>query len=153
MKPFRLFAAAALTLALAPVLSAGGFGLRAGQYNESGEQFVGVEAAYDLGAISINPNIEYSLEDDVTAGTGNIDVLFGMFTVGRATPFLGAGVGLSYVDAGARTTTDAVGNLIGGIRFDMEGFEPYAQVKYFRVLGEEDGDAADDVALTVGVRF
>jgi opacity protein-like surface antigen len=155
-KSLRILSLTAVVLAVAPVLSAAGFGVRAGRYNDSNENFVGAEALVDLGAININPNIEYSLADNVTAGTANLDVTFDLINISRATPYIGAGVGLSYVDPEiGNSQTDAVANLIGGVSFNLNYLKPYAQVKYFRVLDNNDngGDAQDDVALTIGLRF
>ena len=114
--------------------------------------FVGVEALFDFCSININPNIEYSLQDDVTAGTVNLDVTYDVVSIGNITPYIGAGVGLAYFDD-IDTHTDILGNLIGGVSFDLEFLKPYAQLKYFRVLENEEGEAADDIALTIGLRF
>ena len=156
MKPLRIVSLAAAVLLLAPALLAADFGVRAGRYQDSGEEFVGAEAVFDVGAIKINPNIEYSLQDDVTAGTANLDITFDVINIGNITPYVGAGVGMSYfdADAGAGTNTDIVGNLIGGVSFNFEFLKPYAQVKYFRNLDDENGgNGDDDIALTVGLRF
>jgi len=156
MKPFRMLILAALALAFAPVLSAADFGLRAGRYSDGGDNFVGAEVLFDVGAININPNVEYSLaDDDTTSGTANLDITVDLTNIARFTPYVGAGVGLAYVDAPtAGTTTDIVGNLIGGVSFDLSTLKPYAQVKYFRVLDKNNGGATeDDIALTVGLRF
>jgi opacity protein-like surface antigen len=154
MKSLRILSLIAVALLLAPALSAADFGVRAGRYNDGDEEFVGAEMVYDLGAVKINPNIEYSLADDVTAGTANLDVTFDVLSIGSITPYIGAGVGMSYVDDDLSSTrTDVVGNVIGGVSFNFEFLQPYAQVKYFRILDNEDGDADDDIALTVGLRF
>jgi opacity protein-like surface antigen len=144
----------AIALVLAPLAMAADFGVRAGRYNDSDEEFVGAEVLFDIGSININPNIEYLLGDaDVTAGTINIDVTFDVTNIGSLTPYLGAGIGLAYADTDlGGTQTDAVGNLIGGVAFNFEFLEPYAQVKYFRTLDDEDGDN-DELALTIGLRF
>jgi opacity protein-like surface antigen len=145
----------AVALLIASTLSAADFGVRAGRYNDGDEEFVGAEVVFDVGAIKINPNIEYSLADDTTAGTANLDVTFDIANIGNITPYVGAGVGMSYVDDEVRTRTDVVGNIIGGVSFNFEFLKPYAQVKYFRTLDNENlsDDAEDDIALTVGLRF
>ena len=154
MKSLRILSLIALALVVAPVLSAADFGLRAGRYNDSDEEFVGAEMLFDIGAININPNLEYSLQDEVTAGTANLDVTVDLITIGSVTPYAGAGVGMLYVDDDFSTRTDIVGNLIGGVSFDLAFLTPYAQVKYFRVLDTESGaDEEDDFALTIGLRF
>jgi opacity protein-like surface antigen len=153
MKSLRILSLIALVLAVTPLMAAD-FGIRAGRYTDSGEEFVGAEVLFDAGSININPNIEYLLaDDDVTAGTINLDVTVDVATVGAFTPYLGAGLGLSYTDTDiVGTTTDVVGNLIGGVTFNLESLKPYAQVKYFRTLEDEDGDN-DEIALTIGLRF
>ena len=140
-------------IALAPAALAADFGIRAGQYRDADQEFVGVEVVFDAGALNINPNIEYSLEDDVTAGTVNLDLIFDIARFSTFTPYVGAGVGLAYVDdeLGGEETS-LLGNLIGGIAFELDTFQPYAQLKYFRTLDDEDGDS-DDFALTIGLRF
>ena len=153
MKLLRTFAILALVSTLAPALFAADFGIRAGRHNDFGEEFVGAELVFDIGAVNINPNLEYSLAEDITAGSANIDVTVDLGNFSRATPYVGAGVGLWYIDAdGGDNTTDLLGNLIGGVQFDLDFLKPYAQVKYFRFIDDEE-DGGDDIALTVGVRF
>lgn len=154
MKWFRPLSFLALILALTPAVFAADFGIRAGRYDDRGEDFVGAEALFDIGALNINPNLEYSLDDDITSGSANIDVTFDIGSFSRVTPYLGAGVGLWYVDAdGGDNTTELLGNLIGGVQFDLDFLKPYAQVKYFRLLEDDNDDGGDDIALTVGLRF
>lgn len=154
MKSLRILTLISAALLLAPVLSAGDFGLRAGHYNDGDEEFVGAEFVFDVGAVNINPNIEYSLADDITAGTANLDVTFDIVNIGTITPYVGAGIGMSYVDDDFDTRTNVVGNVIGGVSFNLEFIKPYAQVKYFRVLDKDNGGGEeDDIALTVGLRF
>jgi opacity protein-like surface antigen len=154
MKSLRILSLIAVALLLAPALAAADFGVRAGRYNDGDEEFVGAELVFDLGAVKINPNIEYSLADEVTAGTANLDVTYDLVHIGSITPYVGAGVGMSYTDNDINTQTDILGNVIGGVSFKFDFLQPYAQVKYFRVLDDDNsGDAGDDIALTVGVRF
>lgn len=136
----------------APAAFGADFGIRAGQYRDAEEEFVGAEVVFDAGFININPNVEYSLAEDITSGSANLDITFDLGNFSRVTPYLGAGVGLLYVDDDfGADETEAVGNLIGGVAFNFDFLKPYAQVKYFRLL-EDDGDA-DDVAITIGLRF
>jgi opacity protein-like surface antigen len=156
MKSFRNLALLAICTLLAPALYAADFGVRAGRFSDSDQKFVGAEMLFDAGVLNINPNLEYQVgDDDVTAGTANLDVTFDILHVARVTPYLGAGVGLSYVDNDAGgSDTVAVGNLIGGVSFDLESLKPYAQLKYVRVLEDDDGgEADDDFAIVVGLRF
>ena len=153
MKSLRFLSLLAITLVLTPAVLAADFGIRGGRYDDIGEDFVGAEMLFDIGAININPNIEYSLADDITAGSANLDVTFDLGNFARVTPYLGAGVGLWYVDADfGDNTTDILGNLIGGVQFDLDFLKPYAKVKYFRLL-EDENDGGDDLAFTIGLRF
>ncbi|HEX7830275.1 MAG TPA: hypothetical protein VF787_11495 [Thermoanaerobaculia bacterium] len=156
MKSTRILMLLAILLVSAPALFAADFGVRAGRYSDAGTDFVGAEVLVNLGAVNLNPNVEYSLEDDVTAGTANLDLTFDVLSTARVRPYVGAGVGLAYFEnAAGSSQTDVLGNLIGGVQFELELFKPYAQVKYFRVLDntDEGADAEDDIALTIGLRF
>ena len=154
MKSFRLLSLIAITLVLAPAVVAADFGIRGGRYDDRGEEFVGAEMVFDVGSLNINPNIEYSLEDDVTAGSANLDVTFDLGNFSRVTPYVGAGAGIQYFDDDAgNDSTDVVGNLIGGVQFDLDFLKPYAQVKYFRLFGDNGNDHEDDLAFTIGLRF
>ncbi|HEX8254638.1 MAG TPA: hypothetical protein VF846_15955 [Thermoanaerobaculia bacterium] len=154
MKSLRILSLLAVAFVLSPTLFAADFGVRAGRYNDAGTEFVGAELLFDLGALNVNPNIEYLLEDDVTAGTANLDVTFDLAQIATVRPYVGAGVGLAYTEAGdASAETDILGNLIGGVAFDLQFLQPYAQVKYFRSFDDEDGGDNDELALTIGLRF
>jgi opacity protein-like surface antigen len=151
MKSLRIFILIACTLALAPALLAGDFGVRAGRNHDTDEDFVGVEMLYDLGAVNLNPNIEYSLADNVTAGSINLDVTVDVMQIAAIHPYLGAGIGLAYLDTDlSATTTNAVGNAIGGVTFDLTMLKPYAQVKYSRRLENGSGH---ELSFAVGLRF
>lgn len=140
-------------IALAPAALAADFGIRAGQYRDAEDEFVGAEMVFDAGSFNVNPNIEYSLADGVTAGTVNLDVTLDVGRFGRMTPYVGAGVGLLYVDAEAGgDETDLLANVIGGLAFDLDYLKPYAQLKYFRTI-EDDGGDSDDFAVAIGLRF
>jgi hypothetical protein len=156
MKSVRFLSLLALVLIVVPSALAADFGVRAGRMNESDSNFVGAEVLVDLGFLNLNPNVEYLLEDDVTAGSLNLDFTFDVATFARVTPYVGAGLGLSYtdVDGAGGEETDLLGNLIGGVQFNLSAVKPYAQVKYFRLLDDNGGGGDDDeIALTVGVRF
>jgi hypothetical protein len=151
----RILLVLTLTLLLVPTLFAADFGVRAGRFRDAEDDFVGAEVLFNVGAININPNIEYWLVDneDVTAGTANLDVTFDLARLSRVSPYVGAGVGLLYVDddfGGAETET--LGNLIGGLNVNLDVLKPYAQIKYSRSLESSEGDS-DDIALTIGLRF
>jgi len=153
MKSLQL-ALLAIALILTPALFAADFGVRAGRYDEIDEEFVGAEVLFDIGAVNVNPNIEYSLADDITAGSANLDVTVDLGNFGRVTPYVGAGVGLWYIDDDAGdNTTDLLGNVIGGVQFNLDFLKPYAQVKYFRFVDDDNRANDDDIALTIGLRF
>ena len=140
-------------LLVTPAVFAADFGIRAGRYSDAGEEFVGAEVVFDAGVVNVNPNIEYSLQEDITAGTANLDVTFDLGRFQRVTPYVGAGIGLLYVDDDfGADETDVLGNVIGGLQFNFDFLKPYAQVKYFRTLEDDDGDS-DDLAFTIGLRF
>jgi hypothetical protein len=154
MKSSRFFSLLALILLLTSTVFAADFGIRGGRYDDIGEEFVGAELVFDIGALNVNPNIEYSLAEDITAGSANLDVTFDIGNFARATPYVGAGVGLWYVDDDfGDNTTDLLGNLIGGVQFDLDYLKPYAQVKYFRLIDDDNGGTGDDLAFTIGLRF
>jgi hypothetical protein len=151
MKPLRILAWIILSLALASTLTAADFGVRAGRSNDTHENFVGIEVLYDLGSIKVNPNLEYSLQDNVTAGSANIDLTVDLVQIATLRPYVGAGVGLAYVDPNLGSSeTNAVGNLVGGVAFKLAVLKPYVQLKYSRRL--ENG-SNDDVSFAVGLRF
>jgi opacity protein-like surface antigen len=157
MKSLRFVVPLAVVLLLAPAVFAADFGVRAGKLDKADENFVGAEMLIDLGAVNLNPNIEYWIADDdavlgdITAGTANLDVTVD-FGSSRIKPYVGAGVGLFYVDSDlGGSDTETLGNLIGGVQFDLDFLKPYAQAKYSRSL--EESGTGHEWALTVGLRF
>lgn len=154
MKSLRIVAFLAIALTLTPAVLAADFGIRGGRYDDMEEEFVGAEMVFDIGAINVNPNLEYSLAEDITAGSANLDVTFDIGNFSRVTPYVGAGVGLWYVDDDfGDNSTELLGNVIGGVQFNLDFLKPYAQVKYFRLFEDDNGGNADDLAFTIGLRF
>lgn len=150
---FRVKAVLVCTVVLltVPALTAADFGVRAGRYNDLEETFVGAEIDIPVGGgFSLNPNLEYVLEDRVDAGSLNVDILY---RFGRASvrPYIGGGLGIFRVDTGAADSNTTVINAIGGLGFDLDFLQPYAQVKYFRSI--DDDSAGDDIAIVIGLRF
>jgi hypothetical protein len=167
MKSVRLFLMVFLVVAVsAPAVFAAEFGVRAGRYNDAEDEFVGGEVAWDMGNWTFNPNIEYVLADnddfgvdDVTLLTGNFDVVYN-FGSSSFRPFVGAGLGVSYFSVedeflGDFNETDPLVNAIAGVKWDLDFLTPYAQLKYFRLLDDDDeGETTgDDIALVIGLRF
>ena len=151
MKSLRFPILVAVFLILAPAAFAAEFGVRAGRLDRADVNFVGAEMLFDLGMFNINPNIEYWDVDNVTEGTANLDVTWD-FGSSRVKPYVGAGVGLLYVDPDlGSSNTETLGNLIGGVQLDLDFLKPYAQAKYSRSL--ENDNSGHEWALTVGLRF
>src|SRR6185295_10281186 len=78
---------------------------------------------------------------DVTAGTANLDVTVD-FGSARVKPYVGAGIGLGYIDTDFGNETETLGNLIGGVQFDLDFLKPYGQVKYTRSVENSDDNSA-----------
>jgi opacity protein-like surface antigen len=156
MKSLRFLTLAVVVLALAPAALAAEFGFRAGRLSDAEEEFVGAEVLFDLGTVNLNPNIEYWLIDDelddVTAGTANLDLTID-FGTSNIKPYLGAGVGILYVDTDFGDETELIGNLLGGVAFNFDFLKPYAQVKYTRSLEDDEGGDNDEISFAVGLRF
>lgn len=155
MKVLRILTLLAVAAIVAPAAFAADFGIRAGRFNDADNDFVGAEMLFDIGVLNVNPNIEYWLDtpDDVTAGTANLDVTFDVMSIGPVSPYIGAGVGLAYAAVDDDSETDILGNLIGGLSFNVATLKPYAQVKYFKSLDDEDGGDDDELSLAIGLRF
>ena len=151
----RILLLLTLVLVIVPGALAADFGVRAGRFSDAEDDFVGAEVLFNIGALNINPNVEYWLVEDenITAGTANLDVTFDIARLSRVSPYVGAGVGLLYVDDDfSNSETETLGNLIGGVSLNLDFLKPYAQVKYSRSLESSEGDN-DDIAFTIGLRF
>ena len=157
MKSFRTLCFIILIAVATPSVFGADFGVRAGRFNDSHENFVGGEVLIDLGTINVNPNVEYMYDiDNATVGSANVDITFDVARFSHLTPYVGAGVGLSYIDDDVRgSDTSALGNLIGGLQLDLGFLKPYGQVKYVRTLDTKSNSLGDDhdLALTLGLRF
>src|SRR5438045_2062411 len=144
MKSLRFLVFTAFVVAFVTPVFAGDFGIRAGRYNDSGENFVGVEAQFGLSTLNINPNIEYvSNYDDGTAGSINIDMTIDVARYSRLTPFLGGGLGLRYISNDLNSDSSVVANVIGGVEYELSNFKPYAQIKYFTTLDNKEDTGND----------
>ena len=153
MKSLRLLSLVVLVLLLAPAAFAADFGVRVGRLSDAEEEFVGAEVLIDVGTINLNPNVEYWLtEDDVTAGTANFDITID-FGTSSIKPYVGAGLGLFYVDTDFGDETELVGNLLGGVALNFDFLKPYGQVKYTRSLEDDNGGDNDEISFAIGLRF
>jgi hypothetical protein len=78
MKSFRFFTfAVAAVLSVAPAALGADFGVRAGWFNDIGDEFVGAEIEIVLGQkISLIPNIEYVLDSDGDGGRLSADLVY-----------------------------------------------------------------------------
>ena len=159
MKSLRFPILVAVVFLLAPTLFAADFGVRAGRASDTRltgnkEEFVGAEVLFDLGAVNINPNVEYWLTDDITAGSANFDVTVDFGS--SIKPYVGAGVGIFYIDDDfLGDDTELIGNLLGGVAFNFDFLKPYAQVKYSKSLEDENGGGGndDEISFAIGLRF
>lgn len=151
---------AALTLAVLTVLGSSSasaaemkFGLRAGEYTDAGEPFLGVDLALPItGSWWFNPNFEYVFVDDGDLMTLNGDVHFD-FDVDRPLyVWAGGGPALILRDSDRprrrddEDETDFGLNLLAGVGFQAGALLPYAQLK--AVLSDEN-----EVVVGFGVRF
>lgn len=138
-------------LLFAPAAIAADFGVRAGRFNDAGDNFVGADLELGLGPVRLIPNIEYVLTDnsDDTVLLGSVDLTY-EFGRSAIKPYVGAGLGALYTDSDFGDNTESLFNVVGGLKWDLSFIKPYAQVKYFKLFDSSD---ADDIALTVGIRF
>lgn len=142
----------ALLLLSSPAAAETMFGVRAGEYTDVGEPFVGVELLHGLGrSLWLNPNFEYVLVDDGDYFTLNLDVHYD-FDVDRPLfVWLGAGAALISVDRDRPrrdddSETDFGLNLLGGVGWQAGPVVPYVQLK--AILSDEN-----ETVIAFGLRF
>ena len=90
--------------------------------------------------ITAQPAVEYLFTDldGVTVLQGDFNLTAALSASPAFAPYLGAGLGLRYVDTDIGNDTDLGLNLLGGVVFNPTGFgQPFAQARY--TTG--DGDA------------
>jgi hypothetical protein len=150
---------AVLLLALAVFLAAPragwgevDFGVRAGEYTDIGEPFVGAELLWGLGNdLWLNPNFEYVLVDNGDYFTLNLDLHYDLDVDRPLYVWVGGGAALISIDRDRPgrdddSETDFGLNVLGGIGFQAGPVIPYAQLK--AVISDEN-----EVVVGFGLRF
>ncbi|HZI63388.1 MAG TPA: hypothetical protein VFE44_01340 [Thermoanaerobaculia bacterium] len=150
-----LMLAAAL---LAPAVATGAdvdFGIRAGEYTDIGEPFIGVEINYPITRDWwFNPNLEYVLVDDGDLMTINGDFHYDFHVDRPLYVWAGGGPALILSDQddrpGRRDDDDDENdfglNLLGGVGFQAGPVVPYGQIK--AIVSDEN-----EFVIAFGVRF
>ena len=147
-----------LSLALVGALSAAApapaamFGVRAGEYTEAGEPFVGIEMNTQLRReIWFNPNFEYVFVDSGDLVSLNFDLHYD-FEVDRPLMFwVGGGPAILFSDSERNgrddgSETDFGLNALAGVGWAVGSVVPYAQLK--AVLSDDN-----ELVVGFGVRF
>lgn len=125
------------------------FGVRLGYYTDAQDPFAGVEVLVPLAhRIYINPNVEYIFGDGRTYMTFNLDFHYDFPSQRRAFFWLGAGLGLLYVnpDGPTPSDTDVGANFLAGVGLSRGSVIPYFQLKVI-------ASGNTEVALAFGLRF
>lgn len=123
------------------------FGVRTGVYIDQTDAFLGVEGLTPIsGSFVFNPNIEWVFAQGGDFATINADVIYDLGNDGEKFWWVGAGI------AGVYNNLDdsefGIGaNVLGGVSWRINTWEPYAQVKVLF------SDTKDDVVAAVGLRF
>lgn len=122
------------------------FGLRAGEYTDVSEPFLGAEIITPIGGRwYFNPNIELVFVDDGDLATFNADFHYDFKTGTRTLVWAGGGLAVVYENF-VESETDLGGNVIGGVGWNVGEVLPYVQVK--ALLGDRD-----DFVVMGGIRF
>jgi hypothetical protein len=143
-----VFAVSLLIVLAFPAESQVRFGVRAGEYTDLSEPFIGIEFITPITPRwYFNPNIEFVFVDPGDLITLNGDVHYDFETGSIVMPWVGGGLALIYADIGERDTSLGLNVLAGvGWRVSRE-IIPYVQIK-----GIVGGDHEDFVIMG-GVRF
>jgi hypothetical protein len=144
MMPFIALAVAA-SLAL-PAESQVRFGVRAGEYTDESEPFVGAELITPIAKRwFFNPNVEYVFVDRGTLVTFNGDFHYDFETGTKTMVWAGGGLAAVYEDR-ERSDTSLGANVIVGAGWRVGQIVPYAQIK--GILGDRS-----DFVVMGGIRF
>jgi hypothetical protein len=125
------------------------FGVRLGYYTGAEDPFAGVEVLVPIAhRVYANPNVEYVFGDGRTYMTFNMDFHYDFPSHSRAFVWVGAGLGVAYVNPEGPTpsNTDVAANFLAGVGLSRHPVIPYFQVK---VIAKGDTEAA----LAFGLRF
>ena len=121
-------------------------GVRGGFYEDNSNFFVGFDLKSKIAIVTANPNFEWVFVDDGDLFTLNLDGLFTVFPIPIMDPYLGAGVGITYVKPEvADSENDFAFNLIAGLGFNIP-LDPYVQIKY--IITENN-----TFVFAAGIRF
>lgn len=127
------------------------FGLRAGEYTDVSEPFLGAELIMPIApAWYFNPNVEVVFADRGDLATLNGDFVRHFGTGTRTTIWAGGGLAVVFEDFDDRnegdSDTNVGGNVIVGAGWRLREVTPYVQVK--GLLGDRD-----DFVVMGGIRF
>jgi hypothetical protein len=128
------------------------FGVRAGEYTEAGDPFVGLEINTQLrDSIWLNPNLEYVFLDDGDLATLNFDMHYDFDVPAPLLVWAGAGPALVYskrdLPRGRSDSETDIGlNLLGGVGWEAGNLVPYFQAK---ALISDD----NEFVVAFGLRF
>ena len=124
------------------------FGARFGYYASSDHPFLGAEVLLPVSrSIEFNPNLEYVFADGLTYMTFNADFHYDFPSRRRSFVWVGAGLGLAYVDPdGGSSNTDVAANFLAGLGLSRGPVIPYFQ---FKLIAKGDTEAV----FAFGLRF
>lgn len=122
------------------------FGIRAGEYTDVSEPFLGAEIITPIGGNwFFNPNVEWVFLDDGDLATINADIHYDFSTGSRAFVWAGGGLAVVYENVG-ESETDLGANVLAGVGWNVGEVIPYVQIK--GLLGDRD-----DFVVMGGIRF
>jgi hypothetical protein len=125
------------------------FGVRFGYYADIKDPFVGAEFLVPVThSVWFNPNAEYVFVDGEKYMTFNADFHYDFPSHRRAFVWLGAGLGLAYVnpDGPANSDTDVAANFLAGVGLSRGPVIPYFQ---FKLIAKNNTEAV----FAFGLRF
>ena len=121
-------------------------GLRAGQYLDHNNFFLGADQDANFLLLHGNANIEYVFVDNATLATMSLDGYVDISIIPLVNTWLGAGIGTVYSDPkGGDSRWDGAFNLLVGAGLGIP-LPPYVQFKY--IISD-----SDMTVLGVGIRF
>ncbi|MCB0281614.1 MAG: hypothetical protein H6627_05045 [Calditrichae bacterium] len=138
-----------ISLFVSPLSAQTHFGLRAGNYTDIDELFIGGELITPLShSIYFNPNVEFVFVENANYLTFNFDMHYDFPTRSKIFLWTGAGLGVNYFnpEGPAESSTDTGFNLLFGMGFNARNFIPYIQGKL--IFADRD-----DFVIGFGIRF